>query len=365
MPVELTPLESLDPAALRRWESLAAHAVEPNPFFDPGFVLPAARALARPGEVGLVHLEEQGDMVAAFPAVVGRWRGIVPAVASWRHKYSFLGTPLVRSGHDVRRVLRSALPPLPGLARRRTVVLEQLTADGPVTDAVRSVAQELRWGVALDVRRERAFLARREAGDYLAHHKHQRRKELGRLRRRLADSHGEVVVRDAGSDPDTVETALGRFLEVEQRGWKGDRGTAFASTPTEAAFFRGICESFAERGALELLELWAGDHLAAVQCNLLSGAGVFTFKIAFDESLARFSPGVLLVVDNIDRFHRAGFAWMDSCADPQNPMINRLWQDRRALSSLALTAPGVVGTASGFALHAAGRMHERRQGGRP
>lgn len=73
----------------------------------------------------------------------------------------------------------------------------------------------------------------------------------------------------------------------------------------------------------------------AMKCNFLAGTGSFAFKIAFDESYYHFSPGILLEVENIRRFHAVpDIEWMDSCAVPSQVMINRLWPDRRIIQTV-------------------------------
>ncbi len=89
----------------------------------------------------------------------------------------------------------------------------------------------------------------------------------------------------------------------------------------------------------------AGRPVAA-KCSFLCRPGAFAFKIAYDETLARYSPGVLLEIDNIRRLHgRRDVEWMDSCAAPGHPMIDHLWPDRLAIETL-LVAPGGGGAAS-------------------
>jgi hypothetical protein len=69
--------------------------------------------------------------------------------------------------------------------------------------------------------------------------------------------------------------------------------------------------------------------------NLFGGEGAFAFKITFDESFGRFSPGVLLELDNVERAHRVpALRWMDSCAAPNRFMINHLWPDRREMQTV-------------------------------
>jgi hypothetical protein len=81
-----------------------------------------------------------------------------------------------------------------------------------------------------------------------------------------------------------------------------------------------------------------------MKCNFLSGVGAYAFKIAFDESFARFSPGVQLELDNVVAFHeRPQLRWMDSCAVARHFMINRLWTDRRTVRTLLLAPGGLRG----------------------
>ena len=66
-------------------------------------------------------------------------------------------------------------------------------------------------------------------------------------------------------------------------------------------------------------------------------------KIAYDEQFAGFSPGIQLEVDMVGLFHEASDAgFMDSCADPNNAMINRLWVDRRPLVTHVLRRAGAA-----------------------
>ena len=72
-----------------------------------------------------------------------------------------------------------------------------------------------------------------------------------------------------------------------------------------------------------------------MKCNLTScdKHGSFAFKIAYDENYSKFSPGVLLELKNIHHLFKQSppLAWMDSCADPDHPMIDHLWKERRTI----------------------------------
>ena len=82
----------------------------------------------------------------------------------------------------------------------------------------------------------------------------------------------------------------------------------------------------------------------AYKLDFLAGRGSFTFKIAFDENYARYSPGMLLEIENVRRLHaQSQIEWVDSCTDPFNFMFNRLWPARRTIQNLIVStgnAPG-------------------------
>jgi hypothetical protein len=63
-----------------------------------------------------------------------------------------------------------------------------------------------------------------------------------------------------------------------------------------------------------------------------SGATAWCWKIAYDESFARLSPGVQLLLDvTQDLLDDASIARADSCATADHPMIDHVWRERLAL----------------------------------
>ena len=74
----------------------------------------------------------------------------------------------------------------------------------------------------------------------------------------------------------------------------------------------------------------------AAKCCLFAAPGAFAFKTAFDENYARFSPGILLQTELIQRFHnQAQIRWMDSCAEPDS-YLSSLWIDRRLIGTIVI-----------------------------
>ncbi len=329
-----------DQADLVAWRGLAAGAVEPNPFFEPELLLPAVRDLGHDRVRLLVATAADGTWTGMLPVLrAAQWRRMpTAALGTWIHPYAFFGAPLLAAGHEA-----AAMAELLDALRRGSslVPLEGLPADGPVAAALDAALEAA--GVRAVVWRtwERAALQRREADDYLESTlSSKRRRELRRqLKLLTAELGAPIECVDAAGDPAAAQA----FLRMEASGWKGRTATAMGSAGGEA-FFRDACSNFHAAGRLQLLLLRAGGRVVAAKCNFLAGSGVFCFKIAYDESLAAFSPGVQLEIENVHAFHgRAELRWEDSCADPANTMINRLWPDRRRLTTLLVPGAGTRG----------------------
>jgi CelD/BcsL family acetyltransferase involved in cellulose biosynthesis len=346
VPTRLIALDRIDARDVDRWRDLAARACEPNPFFEADFILPGVATLSR--GVSLAVAERDGRWLACLP-VRRLPRGVL---RTWCSAYCFLGTPLVDAG-DPEEALAALLD-------ARFLVLERQRAEGPVAEALQAALRRRRMVTVYEQAYERAALERREAPDYLDAMRSHHRREFKRQHRRLAEHLGaELEVRDCSADDSAPE----RFIALERSGWKGRGGTALGSDVAHADFFREVCARFRAAGRLQMLETVAGDRTVAMKCNLAAGDAIFCFKIAHDEELGRFSPGVQLEIAHVTRFHEdREERFADSCADPDNAMINRLWPDRRRIVTLAVSRPGPQAALSrhGVRTYRSLRSRERR-----
>ena len=169
-----------------------------------------------------------------------------------------------------------------------------------------------------------------------------RRKELRRLEKRLNEL-GETEYRAMEPNGD-AQFWIDGFLELEASGWKGEAATSMASRKESREFFVDMAQNAHRYGKLEMLGLFHQNKAIALKCNVNSGGGAFAYKIAYDEKFGKFSPGLLLEMENIRRFHLPPKRlWMDSTADSEHFMINRLWLDRRTVETLLVSPNGAWG----------------------
>jgi len=355
--MRLVPVKALKPAEVDAWGQLAERATEPNPFFEPGFVVPAAESLDAATPYLLVH-ECNGAWVACVPVGATRLLGKRMALSTWKHPYSYVGTPLVDRDRiaDFAQALAGRLE---GRRHGRFITLRR-AVDGKVIQALRAAVHE---SSAIDViaeqSEERAAVKRREDTDlHQIELKPRRRRELQRRRERLAEAlDSELVVSDRSADP----TAVDAFLELEASGWKGQAGTAMAACG-DAGWFRSICDDFARRGRLQLLALESSDQVIAMHCNISANDALFNLKIAFDEQFRTYAPGIQLEVDAIRIFQETREErLMDSCAEPDNELINRLWRDRQPITTLVVGPSGPSGRLARSAILGAHAARARRR----
>jgi len=333
--VEWRPLAELAPMAAQ-WQSLADRALEPNVFLEPAFALAAAPVFGRDVGAGLVWSRSSPyRLMGFFPARIARRRcGIaLPVLVGWTHPYAPLGTPLVDRDAGVAVISAwldhlASRPDLPHL-----LLVPYLPPSGPVGQAfAAALAQRDGSSLALSAH-QRALLAPEGTRAHYLDHAigGKKRKELRRQRKRLAEA--GTLVTDTVRAPAAMAAALGDFLTLEAAGWKGRAGTAARAHDAIRAFMQNAVTGLARDGKARIARLVAGGQPIAALVTLQSGTTAWCWKIAYDESFARYSPGVQLLLDTTQELlDDPNVRRADSCAAAGHPMIDHVWRERLALA---------------------------------
>lgn len=342
--LDLAPWHSLDtPETRLAWAALAECAAEPNPFHEHWYLLPALRTLDPRGGVRIARLEVDGMLAGLLPVRLDNryYRWPIPQWCSWIHGNSFLGAPLVACGLE-RLFWRALLAKLDAQAGRGLFLhLSALPVDGPLWQALQAVlAEEPGRAAGVVHREERAMLCSTASPEaYLeASLSGKKRKELRRQFARLSEL-GEVRFERTRSDAG-LEQWIAHFLALEHSGWKGSAGSALASHQGTARMFREALGGAALHHRLERLTLWLDGQPIAMLANFITPPGAYSYKTAFDERFARFSPGVLLQRENLALLDDGDLRWCDSCAAADHPMIDHIWRERRALGRVSIALGG-------------------------
>ncbi len=322
------------PDQIARWDALAHWASEPNPFYESWYLIPSLRSLDTEGDVRMLCFEADGQLAGLIPIVrASSYYGYsIPHIRNWVHDNCFCGTPLVAKGLES-AFWRALLEWTDNNTRSALFLhLMQMPADGIVHQALADVLAEQARPAATVLHEERAMLASDlDAQRYFDQSlTTKKRKELRRQHRRLGE-YGELEVERSTGPEGAIEWAR-EFLELEARGWKGRAGSALANSSANTDLFEQALEISSRRGRLERLALRLDGRPIAMLANFITPPGAFSFKTAFDEDYARYSPGVLLQGENLKILERGDIDWVDSCATQDHKMIDHIWRERRPVA---------------------------------
>jgi hypothetical protein len=346
-------------------DHLCVRTIEPNVFFNPRFLAPAMPRL-EDREVRLAVIRDGGAERSRLRLLVpfSIERPPVPlgvtVMRSWSSPFGPLGTPLL-DRDDPAGVVGDFFDMLsrPHLKLPKVLVLPEMRLDGPVASLLTAVADARGLPIETTAYLKRPFLQSDLEGEaYLKqalrpHHY----REFRRMKRRLADKGRlEHVVARAEED---VRNGLEAFLTLEASGWKGRQRTAMAIDRFRAAFAREAVHRLAEQDMcrVHLLTL-DGEPIAALIVFVEAGMA-YTWKTAYDEAHAAFSPGTLLMIE-VTKQHLddPNIEATDSCAVPDHPVMSRLWSERRKMGTVVI---GMVPTADRLVRQAASQLHLHRE----
>jgi len=315
------------------WRLLAERAIEPNVFYEPAFALNAARVFGADAGAILVWTK-LGRLMGLFPMRRERWRGgFGAALVGWTHAYAPLGTPLVERD-EAEAVIAAWLdhlrqdPAMPAL-----LLLPLIPERGPFAAALHAVVARSSRPNAAFSRHQRALLkpAADRAGYLDRSVSVGKRKELRRQRRRLEET-APVTFTTAAATKE-IGSALQDFLVLEASGWKGLAGTAAVHDAATRSFLEMAVTTLASEGKARVDRLLLNGRAIAAAVTLRSGNTAWCWKIAYSEGLARFSPGVQLMLDLTDSLlANPTLERVDSCATADHPMIDHIWRERLAVS---------------------------------
>ncbi|MES0199004.1 GNAT family N-acetyltransferase [Mesorhizobium sp. M0011] len=344
---------------------LCARTVEPNVFFNPRFLAPAMPRL-EDREVRLAVIRDGDEYRNRLRLLVpfSVERPVVPlgvpVMRTWSSPFGPLGTPLVDRDDPV-GVVEDFFSMLsrPHLKLPKVFVLADVRLDGPVASLLATVAEARGLTLITTGQSQRPALeSELDGDDYLkaslrSHHY----REFRRLKRRLGDlgKLEHVVARG----PEDIRHAIEGFLSLEAAGWKGRERTAMAIDRFRAAFAREAVHRLAEQDMCRIHSLTLDGRTIACLIVFVEAGVAYTWKTAYDETLASYSPGTLLMIE-VTRQHLddPNIMMTDSCAVPDHPVMSRLWAERKPMGTLVI---GLAPDADRLTRQAASQLHLYRE----
>jgi CelD/BcsL family acetyltransferase involved in cellulose biosynthesis len=274
---------------VRSWRRLEASAALPTQSLS--FASALSRTLLADQDIDVIFAQE-GAGLAGLIAFCGkrtpfaRWRMIGPQEL-WEPTEA-----LCRDG-GAAQLLAEAV-----VGDGRALQMDRIPAGSPLIPALRSAlkGKGLMWGrsaiptptIALDEGWK----------DPASRFNSGRRSDFRRAARK-AGALGEVSFEILSPSPDQFDSLFDEAIAVEVRSWKREAGTALAVKRPQELFFRDYFRSACEKGEFRISFMRIGGQAVAMQMAVESLGRYWLFKIGFDESFGKCSPGTLLMLHTL------------------------------------------------------------------
>ncbi len=293
------------------WKALSKHSIQSAGYNAPELILPLLKYV---GGAKLMTVRHGPDLLVAFPVSSKRL-----FLKTWDTSLTASGLPDVNAELGASALLAFIN------AQTKPVLFNAIPARGAFIETLKKQSANFKiihtW--------QRAALKPTGAfEDWLQNNFDQkRRKEFKRQRNRLSEK-GVMTTEtlELGQDPKHFVADL---LSLEAKGWKGGRGTAIDANPKLKLAIQEACNNLHQSQKLRFWSLKLDGKAIASLFAIVEGDQAWLGKIAYDESFAKYSPGVQIILDSTEAlFAETQIKQIDSSAIPDHPMIDRIWRDR-------------------------------------
>jgi len=283
-----------------QWQSLSQRVLGcDHPLANADYVEPLLNYLGD-DDVKIAVRGQQGEdgLVLLRQLQTGVWGTFAP------HTGPFTFCLIPDENGSAEQAVQQLIRALPGLVAMFT--FHKLDPDHLVVHAENNPAQvqRLDYFETLQIPTDRPF------DEYWSERSRNLRRNIIKKTNRLND-HGIVWSLKQITDPEKLPDAVRTYGEIEQRGWKGEAGTAVDINDNSGSFYVEMLDRFAARGQATAYQL-IFDNEPVASAITIKGCGMMVIlKITFDEAKSDYSPGLLMMYE----LHKVAFM------DPSVEMI--------------------------------------------
>ncbi|HEV3022227.1 MAG TPA: GNAT family N-acetyltransferase, partial [Pirellulales bacterium] len=254
----------------------------------------------------VIAIEMQGQLAAALPLVGRRVKGLVELGTVPSNPWCVCGDLLLDPHSDMPLVLDALVAAVNGLSWP-LVWLTPIPLAAPRWQNFAAALDRAKMPFAVQTHYRVGELQiagpwHEYEARWTANHRRQMHKALRRAQR---DGPIELKVHER-LEGDEIEHALRRGFAIENRGWKGNAGTSVLRTPGMFELYLRQARCLAEAGQLQLVFLEHSGREIAFEYGFCAKRAYFSSKVGYDPAFAAYSPGQLLRLLLLQRFHDAG-----------------------------------------------------------
>jgi hypothetical protein len=313
------------PETLRKigadWSALV-RASGANPSLDPRWMDAVLRSHARTREAFVAAAHEGDALVGVLPFIETsvRLRGLPLKAVDFASNLVSYHPEIV--GAPAEQLLEATLAHAHD-GRWDLLRIDNAPDDSPTVQAVRSVAARLRARTLTRPGETSPYIAIESGWDeFLATRSKKFRANVTRAVRRMKEQ-GETAMQWFGPGDD-VEALLRFMLDIEERSWKADAGSAITDRRIEIEYYRCVLPVLREMGALFANVLFIKDVPAAyvLCCNYNGWVG--QLKTSFDKSIQ--DAGARVIDESVKQAFASGARTYDFLGEASAHKLK--WTDR-------------------------------------
>jgi len=311
------------------WDRLSDNALIANIAQSRAWLEPALSETALSENISLTTVMN-GDLTAIAALeelrIPGPFRFRI--LTSWDNGFFFNGTPLLDQA-DPKTAMLGLLENAAIEHNAKAVIFRKTTHNKELVSVLENLSNGPIAGYHILNEHQRAALHCTINGKnwFNQNFSAKRRKSYRRLRNRLAET-GNLISQTWNSS-EAIGPWVDEFLQLEKAGWKGKAGTAIACSNRASAHLHASLDQLAKTARLHFWKITLDDRPVAMLFGFGDKYKAWLGKMAYDETLAQFSPGVLVILDaSFDLLDNHAGVLVDSSADPNHPMIDNIWRDR-------------------------------------
>lgn len=318
------------------WDALSHAAAAPNPFHSRRLIEAHVAGGILDADALRFVILRNGEVLDGLLPFVARsgWCGWKRSHSACASPFMMLSTPLIaRAPGAGTAMVDRLLDAIAEHGRGMPFVLPQLALSCALGGEIVKAVRRRNWPCRVFDTFERPVADL--ADTYEAYARsfigRSRRKSIRRLRNRLQEAglseartgEASALRHEVATHGPALESAVEVFRKLEVDGWKGRRGTALASRPETALMLRALVENAPSRSGAcggtgmraDLLLL--GERPIAASIGFVSNGVAYMWKIADDETMRKFGPGIVLEDAILRQAHLdGGLRRLDSAADP-------------------------------------------------
>ncbi len=231
-------------------------------------------------------------------ATTTRWLTNFRILRSLDYNVMQMAPMMLRAGREREacHALVDALPKLANASQTNLVRLYKINAESaqPLIEALKThdVPHQVR-----PFNRSHRILLTDDLNEYFAQKSKKSVRNIRRLGKNLEkDLGGELNLqrhRGAFCERPDFETDLQKFEDLRCRSWQLSQsgGNGHVHGKDVMAFYREACEDWKQKGWLDLIVMQAGETPVAGQLNVIIDQTQWVVLTAYDQKLARYSPG--------------------------------------------------------------------------